>query len=340
LGWIVYDEHDLVNRGSTMPAYPNLSTEAIRHPLDYQAEQALRSVPGFDLVARKFMEFMQERPQRVYLMGNSVQVGPRQYSTLHRLFRENLTALDIHSEPLLFVVQNPEVNSYTLGEEQPYVVINTGLLDILTEEEIGVVLAHELGHLKCNHSMLTQMAIWTMTAASWVGELTMGIGNIMSSGLIYAFYEWRRKAELSADRAAMLATDDFARVMQTMVKVSGGSRQFAHELNLDEFERQADEYKALDQDDLNQIYKFLMVSGLTGMMQSHPFPVERVHYLKQWANSEEYARYKAGDYPRATREGAIPVEETVPSTGFSELDQLQRGFQDLQSQWDQLWRRL
>ena len=42
---------------SPMATYPGISSEAFRHPLDRQAEQTLRSVPGFDLVARKFVEF-------------------------------------------------------------------------------------------------------------------------------------------------------------------------------------------------------------------------------------------------------------------------------------------
>ena len=47
----------------TIPTYTGISSEAFRHPLDRQAEQALRSVPGFDLVARKFVEFFAERPR-------------------------------------------------------------------------------------------------------------------------------------------------------------------------------------------------------------------------------------------------------------------------------------
>ena len=66
-----------------MPTYTGISSEAFRHPLDRQAEQALRSLSGFDLIARKFVEFVYERPQLVYLMGNTIQVGPRQYSTIY-----------------------------------------------------------------------------------------------------------------------------------------------------------------------------------------------------------------------------------------------------------------
>ncbi|CCQ56381.1 hypothetical protein CWATWH0005_2777 [Crocosphaera watsonii WH 0005] len=52
-----------------MPSYPGLSSEAFRHPLDKQAEETLRSVPGFDLVATSFMEYLYERPQSNFFDG-------------------------------------------------------------------------------------------------------------------------------------------------------------------------------------------------------------------------------------------------------------------------------
>jgi len=45
-----------------MPTYTGISSEAFRHPLDQQAEQALRSFTRFDLIASKFVEFVYERP--------------------------------------------------------------------------------------------------------------------------------------------------------------------------------------------------------------------------------------------------------------------------------------
>jgi len=240
-----------------MPTYPGISSEAFKHPLDRQAEEALRSLPGFDLIARKFVEFIYERPQLVYLMGNSIQVGPRQYSTIYQMFRECVRDLDIYPEPALFISQNPQVNSYALGQENPYIVVNTGLLDLLNEEEIRSVLAHELGHIKCGHTILIQMAIWAMSAAEAIGELTFGLGNFVSQALIYAFFEWRRKAELSADRAALLVMDDLNPVMSSMMKLSGGSNKYAHECSLQEFIQQSEKYQALDDDGLNQVYKFL-----------------------------------------------------------------------------------
>jgi len=312
-----------------MPTYPGISSAAFRHPLDQQAEQTLRSVPGFDLVARKFVEFLYERPQLVYLMGNSIQVGPRQYSTIYRLFRECVRDLDIHPEPLLFVEQNPQVNSYALGQEHPYVVLNTGLLDLLSEAEVRTVLAHELGHIKCGHTILIQMGMWAMNAASQLSEVTFGLGNIISSGLIYAFYEWRRKAELSSDRAALLVTDELNTVIQTMMKISGGSARYGHECSLDEFIQQSERYQELDQDGLNQIYKFLLYNGASGSMLTHPFPVERLRYLREWATSEEYRQIRLGNYRRATAEGSVDVRSESP---VNEVEALQRQIEELQQE--------
>lgn len=320
-----------------MPTYTGIAKEAFQHPLDHQAEEALRNVPGFDLVASKFIEFFYERPQLVYHLGNSIQVGPRQYASIYHIFRECIRDLDIDPEPSVFISQNPEVNSYSLGKNQPYVIINTGLLDLLNEEELRVVVAHELGHIKCDHPVLTQMAIWAMNFASFIGDLTWGIGNLVSGGLIFAFYEWRRQAELSADRAALLVTDDLNLIMKTMMKISGVSSKHQHECSLDEFIRQSDNYQDLDQDGLNQIYKFLLYNGGQGTFLTHPFPVERLRYLRDWANSEEYRQIRLGNYKRQVAEGSVEVTPNPSSPSPNspeEIANLRRQIEELQREID------
>lgn len=320
-----------------MPTYTGISSEAFRHPLDREAEEALRSLPGFELLASKFVEFIYERPQFVYHMGNSIQVGPRQYPTLYGIFRECIRDLDVYPEPSMFVSQNPVVNAYSMGKEHPYIVMNTGLLDMLNETEIRSVIAHELGHIKCEHTILIQMAIWAINFASTLGEMTMGLGNLIGSGLIFAFYEWRRKAELSADRAALLVMDDLNPVMNSMMKISGGSSQFGHECHLDEFVKQSENYQELDDDGLNQLYKFLLYNGAQGMMLSHPFPVERLGYLREWAISREYQQIRAGNYPRAGAPGSVPVRSESPAkSSDDEAEKLRRQIEELQQEIEQM----
>jgi Zn-dependent protease with chaperone function len=316
-----------------MPTYTGISSEAFKHPLDQQAEDALKSFPGFDLLARRFVEYLYERPQQIFLMGNSIKVGPRQYSSIYGIFRECLKDLDITSEPTLYINQSPLVNSYALGQDKPYIVVNSELLELLTEDEVRSVIAHELGHIKCHHTLLIQMAIWVMGAASILGEMTLGLGNLISTGLIYAFYEWRRKAELSADRAAMLVMDDLNPIVHSMMKMAGGTRKYNHECSLEEFIKQADEYQELDRDSLNQVYKFLIYNGGNGNFLTHPFPVERLHYIRNWAGSEEYLEIKKGNYKRAGAEGSVDVKV---ETKESEVESLRHEIEELQAEIDRL----
>lgn len=332
-----------------MPTYTGISSEAFRHPLDRQAEQALRSVPGFDLVARKFVEFLTERPQYVYQMGNSIQVGPRQYASVYQIFLDCLRDLDIYPEPNLFVSQSPIVNAFALGEEFPFIVLNSALLDLLSETELRTVIAHELGHLKCGHTTLIQMAIWTSQVISGLAERTFGLSLLVSTGLVMAFYEWLRKAELSADRAALLVMDDLPPIMHSMMKIAGGSSKYAHELSLDEFVRQSERYQSLDEDGLNQIYKFFLYNDLSaGIFLSHPFTVERVHYLKEWFGSEEYRQIRQGNYTHARAKGSIEVTSetadaaqrgsTAQGASAPEVDDLRRQISELQQEIDRIKR--
>lgn len=319
-----------------MARYPGISSEAFRHPLDRQAEQALRSVPGFDLLARKFIEYFSERPQFIFNLGNYVQVGPRQYATLYQMFRDCVASLDVTPEPDLFVAQSPLVNSYSLGKEKSYIVVNSALLDVLSEEEIKTVLAHELGHIKCEHTTLILMGSWAMQIISTLSQATLGLGQVVSLGLLLAFYEWRRKAELSADRAALLVMDELEIVQKTMMKVAGGSQKFAHELSLIEFNRQAEQYQGLDTDGLNQVYKLLFYNGLLSL-SSHPFPVERLSYLAEWSRSEEYAQILRGNY-KTTAEGAVEVSNgAATDVGSKETaEQLRKQIEELQAEIDRL----
>ena len=321
-----------------MPRYPGITSDAFRHPLDREAEQALRSIPGFDLIARKFMEVTVDRPQLIYNMGSNIQVGPRQYASIYQIYRECLQSLDIYPEPAFFVTQTPAVNAYTVGQEQPSVVVTSGALDMLGERELRVVIAHELGHFKCGHTTLTQMAIWAAQAASLVGQFTFGISNTLTSmALLSAFYEWRRKAELSSDRAALLVTDDLDAVMMTLVMLAGGSGTHAQEISLDEFKKQAKEYQALDDDGINQIYKFLLYNNLSqGIFTSHPFPVERVSFIEEWANSDEYHRIRNGDYAQDPAEGSVDISSNGNGNGAAEAERLRQQIEELQQQISQI----
>ena len=68
------------------------------------------------------------------------------------------------------VLQNPSPNAYTLAiaGRKPFIVVHSALLELLEPGEVQAVLAHELGHLKCDHG------VW-LTAANVIASGTVSV---------------------------------------------------------------------------------------------------------------------------------------------------------------------
>ncbi len=130
----------------------------------------------------------------------------------------------------------------------------------------------------------------------------------------------------------MLVIDDLNIVMSTMMKLAGGSNKYMHECSLTEFINQARDYQELDTDSLNQVYKFLIYNGGNNVFLSHPFPVERIHHLQNWVNSEDYQQIKSGNYKRAGSVGAVDVDVKTDSRSRSDTntESLQQQIEELQ----------
>ena len=163
--------------------------------------------------------------------------------------------------------------------KQPFIVMHTSLIELLTLEEIQAVIAHELGHLKSEHSVYLTLANLIILA---VGQLST-VGAVVAQTLQAQILEWVRCAEFTCDRAALLATQDPKVVMSVLMKLAGGSPTLAPQLNLDAFIAQARAYDDISNTQLGELLKSAQVAQLT-----HPVPVLRAREIDHWASSREY----------------------------------------------------
>ena len=129
------------------------------HPADRAALQAMRAVPGFDEVVKKIYGFIGERGVRLLFQADAVRVGPTQFPKLQQLYTDVLTSLDWPSRPELFVSQTPFVNAGAFGMDQPFIVINSGALRLLDDDEMRALLGHELGHVMSGHVLYRTILI-------------------------------------------------------------------------------------------------------------------------------------------------------------------------------------
>ncbi|MEY3403185.1 MAG: hypothetical protein RLZZ86_2801 [Cyanobacteriota bacterium] len=259
-----------------------LKADSFRHPLDLEATKTLKQIPGLDMMVRNWLGPMAEQVFYVENIASSILVGEKQLPELHKLLLEACQILDIEP-PQLYVRQHPAPNAYTFAMrgKQPFIVIHTSLIEILTPAEIQAVIAHELGHLKCDHSVyLTPVNLLILAAA-----VVPNIGAVLAQAMQSQLLEWVRCAEFTCDRAALLATQDPKIVMSVLMKLAGGSPSLAPQLNLDAFIDQSRAYDDISKTELGEMVKSARTAQL-----SHPVPVLRAREIDRWASSLEYQR--------------------------------------------------
>ncbi len=257
-----------------------LKADSFRHPLDLEATKALKQIPGVDMIVRNLLGPVAEQVFYAENIASSVLVSEKQLPDLHGLLLEACKILDLEP-PSLYVRQHPAPNAYTFAMrgKQPFIVVHTSLIDLLTLEEIQAVIAHELGHLKCDHSVyLTPVNLLILAAAT-----VPNVGAFLAQALQAQLLEWVRCAEFTCDRAALLATQKPRVVMSVLMKLAGGSPTLSPQLNLDAFIAQARAYDDISKTELGEMVKAAQTAQLT-----HPVPVLRAREIDRWASSKEY----------------------------------------------------
>lgn len=259
-----------------------LKAKEFRHPLDLEATEALQQFPGWDIAVRTLLGGVAEQFFYLDNVASSVQVNEKQLPHIHKLLVEACQRLDLEV-PELYIKQNPAPNAYTFAMrgKQPFIVLHTSLIELLTPEEIQAVIAHELGHLKCEHGVYLTLVNLLVLAT----QLLPNWGVILAQSLQDQMLEWIRCAEFSCDRAALLAVQDSKVIMSVLMKLAGGSATLAPQLNLDAFIEQARAYDKMSESQLGELLKNAQTQQL-----SHPVPVIRAQAIDRWASSADYQR--------------------------------------------------
>jgi Zn-dependent protease with chaperone function len=281
----------------------NIDSRSWEHPADRAALNALRRIPLFDEVLRKLFGMFGERQIRLAFLASAVRVSPTQHPRLHAMWLEVNRTLDAPGEYPLYVTQDPTYNAAALGMDKPFVMVHSELVRDFTDAEIRFVLGHELGHVMSGHALYTTMLVLLKALA----ESNFSLLGLAAYPILLGLLEWSRKAELSSDRAGLLAVQDPDPGLRTMLKFAGGSFS---DTNLAAFIEQAEEYRA--QSELSdQVFKVLNLLWAT-----HPFPVIRVAEIRAWFDSGAYERILGGDYHQRG-EPAAPYREDVDAAARS-----------------------
>ncbi|MFT3968771.1 MAG: M48 family metallopeptidase [Micropruina sp.] len=305
---------------------PSISSRAWEHPADRGALVALRKLRGFDVILKQLSGFLNERAVRMLLLGSAVRADEVQFARVYRLYCEAGDVLDAGVLPELFIRADPTINAMTIGLDKPVIVLNSGLVNVMDDDELRFVLGHELGHVHSGHAVYRTVLAVLLALSSTV--VTIPLGALGVRAVMAALLEWQRKSELSADRAGLLAAQQPAVALRVHMKMASGGR--IDELNPEAFLAQAAEYHS------NDDVRDLLLRALIVETQTHPFAVVRAGELDRWEKSGSYQAILDGDYPRREDDAAASISTEASAAArhyseeFSRLDESLGGvFADL-----------
>lgn len=262
----------------------HLHAREYEHPFDRKALEALEATPGLPALVKTVRKYSFDKIQKIVHTGSYLQIGENQYPHIYQLFTECCEILDFPSPPpKLYMSQMYEINAYATCFAEPIVVITSGCLDVLSHDEVRFILGHELGHIKSQHLLYHDLANTIAQIGSILGDMTLGIGGVLSLGLQIALLYWQRMSEFTSDRAGLLASQNYPSTISVIAKMAGVTRKDPTELNVAEFMNQVKQFEGFDYDSFDKIAKYYSV-----MEQSHPWTVMRAAELEKWVQSGQY----------------------------------------------------
>jgi Zn-dependent protease with chaperone function len=292
-----------------------ISSRAWEHPADKGALVALRKLKGFDTLLKTLSGLVNERSVRLLLLGSAVRADERNFARLHRLLTDVGSVLDAGDLPELYVRASPMFNAYTIGMNKPIIVVDSGLVDLLDDdEEMRFLLGHELGHALSGHAVY-QTLLRRLLGLTGVLYAVPG-GALGLRAITAALMEWSRKAELSADRAGLLAGQNPAAATRVHMKLASGGD--LDSLDATSFFAQGNEYTETE-DLRDSILKIFLVET-----RSHPFAVVRAAELRRWTESGEYTAILGGTYPRREGDSTAKVSDAAQEAAASYSQTFQR----------------
>jgi Zn-dependent protease with chaperone function len=289
----------------------DLSTSVYEHVEDNKALKVLKKLDCFEGIIKTFLDWSGVKADYVVRKASNYHVTHESCPELATLVSEAISVLGIDDIPRVYLQWGYDINGYTHGyKDTTMMVLNSGVIDLMSDVEQTFVIGHELGHIKSKHVIYHTLASIISQSISKIPV----IGSIPEV-FVLALNRWSRMSEFTADRAGLLACQDVDAALTALVKMSGIPEKYFDRIDIDAFLHEAES--------LNNELSFTdkaFEKIINMIYNDHPWTVVRAYELKKWVDSGEYQlvldKYKSnkcpdcGQYCRQT-------DETCPACGYT-----------------------
>jgi len=238
---------------------------------DLRVLRQLKRIAPVRVVAESTVRFWRT-VQRNKLLGESTKITPKNHTRLYELTAKCARTLDIVM-PTVYVSSSGALNAGTYGtDDDAFILLNAGLLNMLDDDEITFVIGHECGHLQNNHVVYRTAVLF----------MTQGIVNYLKWAVgpaTLALHSWSRRGEITCDRAGLLCCGSEEVALRTMFKVHLRSNKEMDPGAIDDYlDEQLEASRA-------------GIGRLQELMSTHPWMPKRIRALQLFAKSNYYRSF-------------------------------------------------
>ncbi len=209
------------------------------------------------------------------LLEGATRATDQESPRLYRAQQAAAIALGLSPPPVYALPAGAPIRAQALGtDDDCTVLIGEELLDLLSDRELVALIGHELGHVQNNHVLYT-------TALFYLQHSSVLFVRWIVQPAVMTLQAWSRRAEITCDRAALIATRDVGATLSAMVKTSLGPDKAA-EIDVEEYLRELPKTQR-------------GVGKYAELFHSHPYLPKRVQALELFADSQFYRKITGGD---------------------------------------------
>ena len=234
------------------------------------------------------------------LDGHSFKVGPDNLSNYWNIFQEVRRTTGFNEDIDFYITGDATINAFCIPSEKEgrshILNINSGLINIMSDDELRFVIGHEFGHL-------IDSSRKTMELISFIYPQ----GTNTPVALVNKIRVWQQLAEISADRCGFIACRDLRACISAFFKMSSGL----------DFEKMGLNFESFIEDNSRKLKTFSESGGLN--LATHPNNLIRIEALKAFSECGAF-REHGGLTPDELNGRMLPLVNLLGRLSDNELE--------------------
>lgn len=252
---------------------------------DGRALSALRSIKSLNSAAKAVTEKINRR--WVESAFNGVRLGEKQMSEIYAQAVRAARVLGMPQMPDVYLSGECHWDCRSFGTDKDFfVVIGTALATNFFGDELLFLLAREMGHCRAGHALWKTVIRFFLGDEAAKKDLTGGLFAASGSAALVGgaaelpLLRWAQQAEITADRAGLLAVGDEEIVRRVLLSWSLKSPLLYRQVNVEAWLEQ----QAAGEDDTARLSEL--------MLSSTPYITRRLKHMTEFARHPDLQRWQ------------------------------------------------